>query len=373
MKPCGSRRGRLWRSLIASLALNTGLVLALALLTTSATAWAAQVAVVDQRLVFTGDDDSNDVVDIQPTGLAYEVYDARDEVIAGPGCVSVTRRLAYCPSFVLEIEAAGGAGDDLIGLWDVAVPVRAHGGEGDDLLESGRGPDTLEGGEGNDGLVGGEAEDTLVAAEGDDLLSGAGAADTLQAGAGDDVVEGGGGSGDVVLGGPDADLLRGGPGNDRLEGDEGADALIGGPGEDEVDGGPAADDVFGADGRRDRVSCGGRDRVRGGRRERRRCTALAPQLRAPTVWPPGTPTAGSAQLTHEPTVRAWPRRKGAARRTTVWVKTGYHADVRVKVRTLTRSGRLLERFRKVVHTRTADTFRRPRPGRGAWRVRARLP
>ena len=373
MKPCGSRRGPGRPPLIALPALTAGLVLALTLLPSSSTAWAAQVAVEGQRLVFKGDDDINDVVDIQPSGLAYEIYDARDEVIAGQGCVSVTRHLVYCTSLVLEIEATGGAGDDMIGLWDVAVPVRAQGGDGDDLLESGGGPDILEGGSGTDGLVGGDAEDTLVGAEGGDLLSGEGAADTLQAGAGDDVVEGGGGSGDVVLGGPDSDLLRGGPGQDRLEGDEGQDALIGGPGEDEVDGGPAADQVFGADGRRDRVTCEGRDRVRGERRERRRCTASAPQMRAPTEWPPRPPSAQSAQFIHEPSVRAVPRRRGSARRTTVWIETRYHENVRVSVRTFTKSGRFLKRFKEVVHTRTGDTFGRPRPGRKAWRARARLP
>jgi hypothetical protein len=367
MKPCGSRRGPGRSALIAPL----GVMFAL-LLPPTVTAWAAEVSVVDQRLVFTGEGDVDDIVDIQPSGLAYEIYDARDEVVAGPGCVSRTLRLVYCTSFVLEIQVAAGAGDDLIGLWDVPVPVRARGGEGDDLLESGSGPDILEGEEGGDGLVGGGSEDTLVGAAGGDLLSGEDAADTLQAGAGDDVVEGGDGSGDIVLGGADADLLRGGPGQDRLEGDEGEDALIGGPGVDEVDGGPAADRIFGADGRRDRVRCGSRDRVRGERRERRRCTALAPGPRAPTVWPPRPPSAQAAQFVDPESIDAWPRMRGNARRTTVWVKTPYHAVVRVRVRTVTRSGELLKRFRKVVHTRTPDTFGHPRPGRRAWKARAGL-
>jgi hypothetical protein len=140
MRPCGPRGGPGRLPLIAVPALTAGLVLALTLLMSLPTAWAAQVAVVDQRLTFTGDDDVDDIVDIQPSGLAYEIYDARDEVTAGQGCVSLTLRLAYCTSFVLEIEAGGGGGDDLIGLWDVAVPVRANGGEGDDLLESAAAP-----------------------------------------------------------------------------------------------------------------------------------------------------------------------------------------------------------------------------------------
>ena len=113
MRPCGPRRGPGRLPLIAVPALTAGLVLALTLLMSSPT---AQVAVVDQRLTFTGDDDVDDIVDIQPSGLAYEIYDARDEVTAGQGCVSLTLRLAYCTSFVLEIEATGGDGDDLIGL-----------------------------------------------------------------------------------------------------------------------------------------------------------------------------------------------------------------------------------------------------------------
>lgn len=372
MKPCRSRRGFGWPALIACRALVV-LVLALLLLSGTTTAMAAEVAVVDQRLVFRGTGDVDDIVDVQPKGLSYEVYDARDEVTAGPGCVSLTRRLVYCRSFVLGIDVEGGAGDDLIGLWDVPVPVRARGGDGDDLLETGRGPDKLEGGDGNDALVGGPAEDTLVGAAGGDSLAGGDSADSLQSGSGYDVAGGGGGNHDVILGGPDGDLLRGGPGGDRLEGDEGEDALIGGAGADELNGGPAADQIFGVDGRRDTVRCEGRDRVRGGRRERRSCTPLAPKTSAPSEWPPRPPSADSSQVRHEPEVEAWPRRKGDARRTTVWVKTAYHANVRVKVRTFDKSGRLLERFRKVVHTRTPDTFKLPRPGRMAWEVRARLP
>jgi RTX calcium-binding nonapeptide repeat (4 copies) len=371
MRPSGSRRGHHWSGLIAW-RVPVGLVLALILAPASSTALAAEAAVVDGRLVVTAGDDPMHILDVTPTGLAYEIYDARDEVTAGEGCVQRTLHQVYCTSFVLELEVRGGAGDDLIGLWDVPVPVRVHGGAGDDLLESGSGPDTLEGGGGTDGLVGGGGEDTLVGGDGADLLSGNAAADTLQAGAGADVVEGGAGSNDILLGGEDADLLRGGEGGDRLEGDEGEDSLVGGPGRDEVDGGPAADLVFDVSGRRDKVRCEGRDRVRSEGRLRMGCTQLASRVRAPRVWPPD-PKAQAAQGPDRPDVDAWPRRKGAARRTTVWIQTIYHERVRVRVRSSTRSGRALRRFRKVVHTRTPHTFSHPRPGRRAWRVRARLP
>lgn len=363
----------------AGCTLIVSVVAVLALMSTPAASPAAEVAVGDGRLVVRGGD-ASDIVDIRPVGLAYEIYDARDELTAGPGCVSLTAQLAYCTSLVLGVDVAGGGGNDLIGVWDVALAVTADGGEGDDLLESGAGPDSLDGGPGNDALVGGGGDDRLAGDEGNDVLSGGGASDSLEGDLGDDVLSGGDGSRDILLGGLDRDLVRGGPGQDRLDGDQGDDAIIGGAGRDEVESGPGTDQIFEADGRRDTLRCGRHDRVRADPGERpTRCGRLAGRLRVPTVWPPQPasaqpPTAQPAQLPPpDPKVRAIPRRRGSARRITVCIKHAFYVPhVPVKVRTFTRGRRLLKRFKTEGDAGRCRSRKRPGPGRDAFFARARL-
>jgi hypothetical protein len=115
-------------------------VLAATLLFGAAGSQAAEVAVVDSQLVVTGSGDVNDIIDIRPTAFGYEVYDARDEITVGPGCGTPTPRLAYCGFLVVSVKVDGGAGNDLIGLWDVDLPVEMLGGEGNDFLEGGGWP-----------------------------------------------------------------------------------------------------------------------------------------------------------------------------------------------------------------------------------------
>jgi Ca2+-binding RTX toxin-like protein len=167
---------------------------------------------------------------------------------------------------------------------------------GDDLLKGEGGNDCLYGGFDSDQLIGGSGDDLLVGGNGSDILEGdAGAddligqqdADRLDGGPGNDRLSGGG-SADVLLGGPGADILRGQGGNDRLAGGPGPDVLLGGPGNDtidevpsayapgtldsgsnRIDGGSGRDRIDVANGRRDRVDCGGgRDTVKADRFDR---------------------------------------------------------------------------------------------------------
>ena len=231
----------------------------------AATSQAAEVAVVDSKLVVTAAGEVNDIIDVRPTPFGYEVYDGRDDLTAGIGCGNLTPRLAYCGFLVASVKVDGGAGNDLIGLWDVDLPVEMTGGDGNDFLEGGRVADSVSGGAGNDGIVGGEGNDLLTGGDGPDVVQGGQGTDNIQGGDGDDVLQGEGGDGNVVLGGEGRDLLRGGPLDDRLNGDKGEDALIGGGGDDVVETGPGSDEVFDVEARDDvRCSSGDRVRVRSG-------------------------------------------------------------------------------------------------------------
>lgn len=156
---------------------------------------------------------------------------------------------------------------------------------GDDRLTGEAGNDCLNGGFDSDQLSGSAGDDRLEGSNGDDLLTGdAGAddlmgqqdADRLDGGGGADRLWGGGGP-DVMRGSGGADLLRGQGGNDRLSGGAGPDVAIGGVGSDtfaevaagyspadpldtgrnRIDAGAGRDRVNVANGRVDRVDCGG--------------------------------------------------------------------------------------------------------------------
>jgi hypothetical protein len=165
------------------------------------------------------------------------------------------------------------ANDRILGL---AGDDRLAGEAGDDCLDGGFDFDQLDGGAGDDLLAGSNGEDLLAGDAGADDLMGQQDADRLDGGAGADRLWGGGGA-DVMRGGAGADVLRGQGGNDRLAGGAGPDTLIGGFGDDtvtevaagyspadpldtgrnRVDTGSGRDRVNVANGRRDRVDCGG--------------------------------------------------------------------------------------------------------------------
>ena len=346
-------------------------VLGAILLGGAATSDAADVSVVDGALVVTGRDDVNDVIDVRPTPFGYEVYDARGGLEPGLGCGVRSVRLAYCGFLISRVEVDGGGGHDLIGVWDVNLPVELSGGDGRDFLEGGRAPDALDGGVGDDAMVGGEGNDVLAGGGGNDVLRGGKAADTIRGEAGADVLVAGSGDGNVLLGGDDPDLVRGGAGDDELDGQTGDDALLAGGGEDRIDTGLGSDLVFGVE-VRDELRCTRGDRVRGKLSPRSTCRTLASGEGRPTIWPPQASARSAAIPPADPKVSAQVRRPGAAKRTSVCI---YHStfvpNVLVKVRTYTRKGKLLERFKKVMDANDCRSYRRPGPGRKATFARAR--
>jgi Ca2+-binding RTX toxin-like protein len=132
---------------------------------------------------------------------------------------------------------------------------------------------------------GAASEDSAVyGGNGDDVLRVAGIANGLLGEGGNDLIvvgvggfATGGGGNDTLVGGTKGDFLMGGPGNDLIESGGGGDLVIAGSGLDSVGTGPARDLVFTADGRRDRVRCGGgRDGAGIDRKDRRKgCEQVA--------------------------------------------------------------------------------------------------
>jgi hypothetical protein len=144
---------------------------------------------------------------------------------------------------VSRVVFAGLAGNDTF-TNQAAIPSRADGGAGADILRGGRGVDELIGGDGNDRLLGDAGNDVIDGGAGDDAAWGGVGNDRLMGGAGQDQVYGEdgtddmwGGTGDDMLdGGAGNDSLQAGDGNDMLNGDVGRDQLVGGDGLDrEVD------------------------------------------------------------------------------------------------------------------------------------------
>lgn len=176
--------------------------------------------------------------------------------------------------FVSSVGVAifGNDGDDTCN-GPSGLPVRVHGGDGNDTLVASFASDTLEGGAGNDVLDGaggndvlrGEAgQDTLSGGPGNDLLLGGAGRDSLLGGTGADVAQGQGGSGDIVDGGAGNDSLSGGDGNDLLRGSIGDDLLDGQQGDDILSGDAGSDLLVGADGLDSLSGSLGRDVLIGG-------------------------------------------------------------------------------------------------------------
>jgi len=162
----------------------------------------------------------------------------------------------YRSSTVTRVVFTGLAGNDSFSN-STALPSRADGGAGADVLRGGRAADELLGGDGNDQLFGDA---------GNDALNGGGGNDSIQAGAGNDRVFGGDGLDslagndgvDEVWGGEGSDVLDGGTGNDLVVGDGGDDELAGGTGDDSVRGGDGSDTLVGGNGN-DALEGGGND------------------------------------------------------------------------------------------------------------------
>jgi uncharacterized delta-60 repeat protein len=168
-------------------------------------------------------------------GLQVELFTA----------TAVIRQTVYpatgFPTFVLaDVYLAGG--DDRLDAIGLAVPVRAVGGAGSDVLRTGKradvvfgdrtdgtgaGNDLIETGAGNDDIRAGDGQDLIDAGSGNDVVTVAGASSWVTGGAGNDVLVGGAGA-DVLDGGSGKDLIAGGAGADLLEGGGGTDVLFDG-------------------------------------------------------------------------------------------------------------------------------------------------
>jgi hypothetical protein len=143
-------------------------------------------------------------------------------------CAELSPLVVACPAAsVTSVAADLGAGNDVLEVTAVgaaavpgAYPVRAKGGEGNDVIKSAGGEDLLSGQAGNDIVAGGLGRDRLS----------------------------GGAGGDGIVGFGGDDTLRGGPGNDALFGQKGRDVFAGGVGDDVI---------LARDGLRDRrIDCG---------------------------------------------------------------------------------------------------------------------
>jgi Ca2+-binding RTX toxin-like protein len=144
---------------------------------------------------------------------------------AGENCVvvnpGVKPHTVSCRAFQVggsfeQFEVNGQIGNDIITNL-TAVPMKADGGKGNDVIDGGSGPDDLSDISGSDVLRGNLGNDKLSTV-------------TINADALQDSLDGGEGR-DVLKGGPGPDLLQGGGGdNDQLDGGRGKDVLDGGPG-----------------------------------------------------------------------------------------------------------------------------------------------
>jgi Ca2+-binding RTX toxin-like protein len=213
----------------------------------------------------------------------FALHDAGADVQPGTGCTSADARTVLCDASLAFVDA--GDGDDTIALpaaYD-GFPVRARGGDGNDVLT---GAGYLAGGPGRDTitatadpcqpachrtvLAGGSGDDVLRGSNGNDLLMGDGDGPgwslgydvplSGDAGAGSDVIDGGGGTDTVSYNGRasgvhidlgagfergaggERDRLTGienaagGEGPDSLLGDDHANVLEGDSGDDRIEG-----------------------------------------------------------------------------------------------------------------------------------------
>lgn len=359
----------------------------------AAPASATQVTLAGDELSVSGGSERN-VIDVERIGLDWEVTDVVP-VTPGPGCVFASPNRARCSGNVFRVAIDAGPGNDLVAVWDAAVPTRIAGGPGDDLLEGSAGPDLLDGGPGLDAVVGGKGADLLLGSAGDDLLQGGAGADELRSGAGADIVQGGAGDDDLA-GGLQRDLLTGGPGADVLGGGAGRDALVVDSRDelqtarhDTVYGDPASAAVpCGASAQEEpaptptatpaptpaptihkETNCSNASECIGP--SGRRCKARKP----PRSWPPrkraSRSTASAAALRKPIRTYATLRSSGRARAVTIRVASIASFKADVAYTTFDDRGRSLKRQRARVMTRFAQTVARPAPPTAATSVKAR--
>lgn len=192
-----------------------------------------------------------------------------------------------CPG-VTSVVADAGGGDDIVGGWELAVPMTASGGAGHDRLYTGQQADRLDGGPGDDEIVPGPG-DTVLGGPGIDAASvesayapssyslndvaDDGVAGTLPldlrsdiedirglvTGPGNDVVVIDGTAavtGAAVPPPPGPLTLVGSAAANSLQGTEGSDVITGNGGMDRLSGSSGDDTLLARDGVPDRVECG---------------------------------------------------------------------------------------------------------------------
>lgn len=304
------------------------LATALLLVALPAVAQAADVAVQNGTLRYTGGQAANSVTVSLRSSASFVVSDSKANVTAGAGCTSMGQKRVSCPAAGvtgLAIDVAGGA--DRVSL-DARISIPAtitagggndvmRGGSGNDRLEGGPGADNLDGAAGNDAELGGDGADTFPqgrSPNGADSLRGGGGVDQVGYGKRNAGVavsldgaanDGEAGEGDNL--GSDVENVSGGSGSDRIVGSAAQNRLDGGGGNDFVDGrggvdtltgGRGADRIGSRDLSVDRVDCGAEgDRVRAnfGDRVARDCEVVG--LTAPIrLRPERTRLAGTSSL-----------------------------------------------------------------------------
>jgi len=149
------------------------------LVSVSATAKGATIAIVDGKVLYTADVDAFDLLGPGQTTTDTFTYVMKDAAgLTSTATVTVT--VDGAPNG--PTQTGGNGADALVGT------------AADEVLNGGNGVDTLQGLGGADTLAGGNGDDSLSGGAGIDSLSAADGADTLSGGAGDDVLTGGRGA-----------------------------------------------------------------------------------------------------------------------------------------------------------------------------------
>ncbi len=375
---------------------------ALLLLVAASSASATDVTTDGTTLKIVDADVKGNALDIRHNVLAsgYDIYDDFTPLETPPGgpCFSVRKHLVRCPTEnVAAIYVDSGEGADIVLLGPVGVPVEAHGGPGDDLLEGGQVDDRLLGDAGDDTVLGTSGNDKLDGGEGGDYLEGGTGGDSIFGRAGADILDGqrsGGTSGDTLIGGDGPDLLKGGRGNNTLLGGEGADVLVAGAGankgatglgDPKADGG---DKVFGtAEG----IICGPAGPAAAGTSPSPAKSSSASECAAPSservpdAWPPlpaGTTAsditlgARAAAPTGKHLKNSYavvPSSIGNVRRFTLQISYDANLPITVRIQTYNAAGRVLRKFKQKVTTgQKTKPFRNPGNFKTVKRARAFL-
>jgi Ca2+-binding RTX toxin-like protein len=164
-------------------------------------------------MMFTGDGGADNVSVARSEGELAFVTSGLDAV--PPQCTTdpYVDYLAYCP-WPQRIVAQLGGGNDRFSVggapWDpfpANIVVEAHGGDGDDRLQSAQ---VQDGGAGNDKLEGHDGNQVLHGGPGDDEVSGLAGSDQVYGDEGNDTVSGDthkSASPDVIDGGPGVDSI----------------------------------------------------------------------------------------------------------------------------------------------------------------------